>query len=99
MGKQTFEPNYNKARRNASKREERALERFVPVRNVNGSKTSCGKRGFKEEIDAKIALASTQSKKNSKREECRIYLCPSCNNYHLTSSPLYSRRRDKYNMR
>lgn len=40
-----------------------------------------GKRRLKDELAAKLALASTRRKD---RRERRYYLCPRCAGYHLT---------------
>lgn len=40
---------------------------------------------YSSELNAKIALASTQGRRNSAREECRVYKCPHCFGWHLTS--------------
>ncbi len=50
----------------------------------------CVKIRYRTELDAKIALASTQgaaARGHDKRAECRIYRCPiaSCRGFHLTS--------------
>lgn len=42
------------------------------------------KRGYRTRLDALIALASTQRKRTSSREETRAYHCP-CGRWHLTS--------------
>lgn len=51
---------------------------------MNRSLTKCRKRSFRNELDAKIALASTQRAKGSNREECRVYYHPVCRKWHLT---------------
>lgn len=55
---------------------------------------TCEKHKFKTELDAKIALMRIQSKDNPRRpkQEKRTYLCPDCEKWHLTSTPL---RTDK----
>lgn len=47
----------------------------------------CTKRRFKTDVDAKIAMAKIQWKDKPSRlkMEQRVYLCPSCKGYHLTS--------------
>lgn len=49
------------------------------------------RRRYPTELDAKLALASTQypSRRARSRDEIRYYLCPYCRNYHLTSAPLH----------
>lgn len=48
----------------------------------------------KEKFDKKSALTALNhcKKENKKyRKECRYYLCPSCNLYHLTSEKEYNK--------
>lgn len=47
----------------------------------------CSKRRYRSEIDAKIALAKIQWQDKSRREkiETRVYKCPKCRGFHLTS--------------
>ena len=50
----------------------------------------CGKRKYRDEIAAKLALATIARKDRSGRhgheaKECRYYKCPTGNHYHLTS--------------
>lgn len=47
----------------------------------------CHKRGWRTEIDAKLALFSAQSRRehNAKRQEQSYYECPRCKKWHLTS--------------
>lgn len=49
--------------------------------------TTCTKIRYRNRLDAKIALASTHASRGSKREETRIYRCPECRGFHLTSWP------------
>lgn len=51
-----------------------------------------GKVRFRNKLDAKIAMASTQRAKGSNREENRTYRCEMCHGWHLTSQ---KRRRGK----
>ena len=46
---------------------------------------TCHKVRYRTRLDAKIALASTQQSRNSKREESRVYWCQECKSLHLTS--------------
>ena len=53
----------------------------------------CPKRPFRDEIAAKLALASIQKRDGSRREakECRVYRCTFPNHrgkWHTTSQPL-----------
>ena len=47
----------------------------------------CHKKGFKDEISARLALAKIKNKDDSKRhkQETRVYYCKQCKRYHLTS--------------
>lgn len=47
--------------------------------------TVCKKRGYRTELDAKIALASTQRAKSNMRDECRVYYHSVCRQWHLSS--------------
>lgn len=59
----------------------------------------CHKIRYRTEVDAKIALSSTAyaANKNSseKRKESRIYRCPRCAGFHLTSQGRRSGERDE----
>lgn len=46
---------------------------------------TCRKIRFRTELEAKIALPRSQFKQSSKREECRVYRCPNCHGWHMTS--------------
>lgn len=50
------------------------------------SKT-CKKRRFPSKIDAKMAMADIMARDSTSRshQEKRIYFCPKCKGYHLTS--------------
>lgn len=47
----------------------------------------CKKRRYRDQVDAKIALANIQWRDNARRQktETRLYRCPHCKGYHLTS--------------
>ena len=48
--------------------------------------SACDKKCYPSKLDAKIALALIQKATASdKRGEKRVYLCPRCRAYHLTS--------------
>lgn len=51
----------------------------------------CPKVRYRDELAAKIALASTAAQANrrsdEKRQERRAYRCPRCKGWHLTSQP------------
>lgn len=47
--------------------------------------STCRKIRYKDELGAKIALASTQQPtRKAKREEKSVYRCSKCKDYHLT---------------
>ena len=50
----------------------------------------CGKKRFRDEIAAKLALSSIGRKTHERREktERRAYRCPKCRGWHLTSMEL-----------
>lgn len=53
------------------------------------TKTRCGKRRYRTELEAKIALAGVQRRRETRhdtgKEERRYYRCPACAGYHLTA--------------
>ena len=51
--------------------------------------SGCGKVRYRDEIAAKLALASAQRKDGSHRAktEKRAYRCPKCRGWHLTAKP------------
>lgn len=51
-----------------------------------------GKTRYKDEIAAKLALATIRQKAATVHEEQRAYRCPFCRGWHLTSKP--RRRRE-----
>lgn len=55
----------------------------------SGKRSGCGKRRYRTEIDAKIALASCQRVTRGPERryaiERRHYHCPRCKGWHLTS--------------
>jgi len=52
-------------------------------------KVVCRKKRFRDEIAAKLALATVQHRDNPKRPRCeqRAYYCKPCRRWHLTSMP------------
>lgn len=51
----------------------------------------CGKVRFPDEFSANWALYNARFKHrrgNENRRECRVYHCPVCQGWHLTSRPL-----------
>jgi len=51
-----------------------------------------GKKGYRSKFDAEIVLtyasgAQARCRGSSKQGPCRVYLCPLCNTWHLTSQP------------
>ena len=51
--------------------------------DVSACKT--GKVRYRDELGAKIALSNTQRKTAGRRAERRVYKCPYCAGWHLTS--------------
>jgi hypothetical protein len=50
---------------------------------------SCGKIRYRDEIAAKFALATTgRHDERRPKNETRVYKCPRCHRYHLTSMSL-----------
>jgi hypothetical protein len=56
------------------------------ARSVSTCKT--GKRGYKDEIAAKLTLAKVQYQDKPGHNERRVYKCNMCHRYHLTSQEL-----------
>ena len=56
----------------------------------------CAKVRYRTEIDAKIALSNTAytagQRSDEKRKEARVYRCPKCAGWHLTSEPKKGKR-------
>lgn len=52
---------------------------------------------YRDEIAAKLALASVQHKDGSRRSksEKRLYHCPCCNGWHLTAKPRETKPRGR----
>lgn len=49
---------------------------------------SCKKRRYRDEVSAKLAMASTSLKDHRRiKNEIRLYKCNRCKGYHLTSQP------------
>lgn len=48
---------------------------------------ACGKRRYRDELAAKLALATVQRQDKTKRPktEARVYRCDQCKAWHLTS--------------
>lgn len=44
-----------------------------------------GKLRYKDKLGARIALSQTAAKTDGRRNESRVYRCPSCAGWHLTS--------------
>lgn len=54
----------------------------------------CGKRKYNSRMDAMLALANTQGyRSTNKRDEKRVYKCPDCGGWHLTSMSLGKYKR------
>lgn len=45
----------------------------------------CRKIRYRDKLAAKIALASTGRKRGRAKDEQRVYRCPECRAWHLTS--------------
>lgn len=54
----------------------------------------CRKRRFRDDISAKLAIATIQHKDNTGRPktECRAYKCNFCKGWHITSEPIYEKK-------
>lgn len=54
---------------------------------MSSTKNKCNKKQFKDKISALFALAKCRflAKQGKDRSECRVYYCPICKCYHLTS--------------
>ena len=53
-------------------------------------------RGYATEAEARTELVGTNIARNmgkAKRQECRVYECPACGHWHLTSQPAMSPRK------
>lgn len=50
---------------------------------------ACGKARYPTRLDAMVILARLQMKasRNKARHESRVYECPRCKGWHLTSQP------------
>lgn len=61
----------------------------------------CRKRRYRDEIGAKLALATIaridRTKQGHEAKECRYYACDACGGYHLTSqkNPPKNNRKQK----
>ena len=74
-------------RRKRRQHDEFAAMGLVPVR-VSHEKRQCehtGKRGFRSRTAAKRALKAV-FRKGANTDRLRIYRCPHCHDYHLSSS-------------
>ena len=49
-----------------------------------------GKRRFRDEVAAMFALATHAEGKRRDKDEERVYRCPMCRGWHLTSQPIRS---------
>lgn len=57
-----------------------------PIKGVRGECRS-GKLRFALRVDAENALSRAMRKGSPRRAEVRVYPCPRCDGYHLTSIP------------
>ena len=55
--------------------------------------SNCKKIGYRDRIAAMMALASCKHDTNGARNESRIYRCPICNKFHLTSQKTFKEQR------
>lgn len=46
---------------------------------------ACAKRRFRDEVGAMFALATHYSGSSRPKDEKRVYRCPTCRGWHLTS--------------
>jgi hypothetical protein len=46
---------------------------------------TCRKVRYRDRLGALIALASTHRSAKARRDEVRVYHCPKCHGWHLTS--------------
>lgn len=49
------------------------------------TKKKCKKIKYRDKIAAMLALAQCRNAIKGKRQECKIYFCPECKTFHLTS--------------
>lgn len=76
----------------ALEREARAVRVYARGKLVawylpNGQ-TVCKKRRYTQDIDAMLALTDLMHHSQCAKVPCRIYRCPHCLGWHLTSRPL-----------
>ena len=65
----------------------------MPRRVTHVATKTCSKRRYSDEITAKLELARFQRIDDPTRSKtpCRVYHCPDCGGWHLTSVPLMKR--------
>lgn len=56
-----------------------------PPRQGAAAPCRSGKLRYRDRLGAEIALASTERGRASSRDEKRVYRCPDCAGWHLTS--------------
>lgn len=85
----------------AERKAKKIINTRVPDRHIRlAGCPQTRKTSYPTELEAKIALASTQlsSKSHrstsSNRDEKRVYECEFCGHWHLTSRPEFSKRND-----
>ena len=63
------------------------IHKGIPLpRNRKGGEMKCNKRKYKDKISAMFALSQCHSQNAiGNRQERRVYLCPICGKWHLTS--------------
>lgn len=75
-----------RTQRRAATRRARTVMRIPDhIRWPGIGKAACGKVGYRDEIEAKIALGLSRQKVLRERCEQRVYRCDRCPFWHLTS--------------
>jgi hypothetical protein len=51
---------------------------------------TCGKRRFRDRVSAVLDMQRIQRKHDADRDKvpCRVYECPRCKGFHMTSQPV-----------
>lgn len=63
------------------------MTRTARQKRLSKERAKCPSRkiGYRDKIAAQMALASTGASSSSRRDEKRIYRCPDCSAWHMTS--------------
>lgn len=67
-----------------------ARARLRAQKHAEAVARGCHKMGYPTEYAARVELVGTvvsRNKGKNQRHECRVYECPTCGNWHLTSQP------------